>query len=101
MKNKSIIFDLQDWYLSKCDGQWEHEYGIELSTLDNPGWTLSIDLRADEKLNSIKKSFYQSETNEDDWIAVNVDDRFVKIACGPQNLADSLKIFLSAVYYNK
>ena len=35
---------LQDWYLKQCDGGWEHEYGIKIETLDNPGWKVIIDL---------------------------------------------------------
>lgn len=35
---------LTRWYASQCDGDWEHAYGVEIGTLDNPGWTLTIDL---------------------------------------------------------
>jgi hypothetical protein len=36
---------LMRWYRSRCDGEWEHDHGIEIGTLDNPGWSLKIDLR--------------------------------------------------------
>ncbi|MEJ7813409.1 MAG: Imm53 family immunity protein [Gemmatimonadaceae bacterium] len=35
---------LQAWYLAHCDGGWEHDAGIRISTLDNPGWRVSIPL---------------------------------------------------------
>ena len=35
---------LQRWYASCCDGKWEHAYGVKIDTLDNPGWSLEIDL---------------------------------------------------------
>src|SRR5262245_45197449 len=35
---------LQRWYDSRCDGRWEHDYGIEIETCDNPGWLVRIDL---------------------------------------------------------
>ena len=35
---------LARWYQSQCDGDWEHTYGIQIETLDNPGWSVSIDL---------------------------------------------------------
>ena len=35
---------LQQWYQKNCDGEWEHLYGIEIETLDNPGWHVKIDL---------------------------------------------------------
>jgi hypothetical protein len=28
---------LQGWYATQCDGDWEHEYGVSIETLDNPG----------------------------------------------------------------
>jgi hypothetical protein len=39
-----LIRQLQEWYLANCDGDWEHSYGIEIGTLDNPGWSLKVDL---------------------------------------------------------
>jgi len=36
---------LQKWYADHCDGDWEHEYGIVIETLDNPGWSIVIDLK--------------------------------------------------------
>ena len=38
------LTQLQKWYLSQCDGDWEHTYGIGIGTLDNPGWSLKINL---------------------------------------------------------
>ncbi len=35
---------LCDWFDKQCDGDWEHEFGIAIGTLDNPGWSLRIDL---------------------------------------------------------
>ncbi|MHC3815880.1 Imm53 family immunity protein [Streptomyces sp. DT9] len=36
---------LQNWYAQQCDGDWEHEWGVKIATLDNPGWTIEIDLK--------------------------------------------------------
>lgn len=35
---------LVEWYTKHCDGDWEHQHGVRLETLDNPGWILSVDL---------------------------------------------------------
>ncbi len=40
-----ILTDLQNWYAAQCDGDWEHQYGVKIDTLDNPGWSVNIDLR--------------------------------------------------------
>lgn len=31
--NDDLIW-LQSWYLSNCDGEWEHGYGVAIDTLD-------------------------------------------------------------------
>ena len=45
MTNDGSSLDfLQQWYAEQCNGDWEHEFGIKIETLDNPGWSLEIDL---------------------------------------------------------
>jgi hypothetical protein len=42
MMDNSLIKWIQQWYVSQCDGDWEHECGIKITTLDNPGWDIKI-----------------------------------------------------------
>jgi hypothetical protein len=35
---------LAEWYIKNCNGDWEHQYGVKIETLDNPGWHVEIDL---------------------------------------------------------
>ena len=39
---------IENWYQSQCHGDWEHDYGIKIETLDNPGWRVVIDLAGTE-----------------------------------------------------
>ncbi len=39
-----VLSRLQEWYSSQCDEEWEHQYGVHIETLDNPGWMVRIDL---------------------------------------------------------
>src|SRR5688572_681800 len=39
-----ILSRLQRWYAAQCDGNWEHQYGVKIETLDNRGWLVKIDL---------------------------------------------------------
>lgn len=41
----NVLSELQKWYMSQCNGEWEHSYFVSIGTLDNPGWKLEIDLR--------------------------------------------------------
>jgi len=35
---------LQGWYAAQCNGEWEHDFGVKIDTLDNPGWLVRVDL---------------------------------------------------------
>ena len=39
---------IENWYASQCDGDWEHDYGVKINTVDNPGWAVTIDLEGTE-----------------------------------------------------
>lgn len=84
---------LQRWYLAQCNGDWEHSWGLEVHTLDNPGWGLKIDLAETELAD---RSFAQVETDRsnNDWLRCWVGKQAFEIACGPLNLVEGLEIFL-------
>jgi hypothetical protein len=42
---KSPLQRLADWYAAQCDDDWEHGMGITISSIDNPGFAVDIDLR--------------------------------------------------------
>ena len=42
---RDALYLLQRWYVAQCDAEWEHSYGVEIGTLDYPGWSLRIDLK--------------------------------------------------------
>jgi hypothetical protein len=59
--------EIQAWYASHCDGEWEHTYGVRIVTLDNPGWWVKIDLSGTklERADFTPKVEHRSET---DWL---------------------------------
>ena len=32
------------WFRSRCDGRWEHEKGIRIESIDNPGFWIHVDV---------------------------------------------------------
>ncbi|WP_223653945.1 Imm53 family immunity protein [Hymenobacter psoromatis] len=55
---------LQDWYEINYNGDWEHNSGLSLTTLDNPGWHLILSLQ-DTTLENIEfDRQYQSTSFE-------------------------------------
>jgi hypothetical protein len=87
---------LQGWYRSHCDGDWEHDCGIRISTLDNPGWSLSIDLGGTSKADCVVPRNLV-ERSENDWVSVVVKDGQFKAHGGPENLSEMIRLFAEFV----
>ncbi|MBI1927369.1 immunity 53 family protein [Candidatus Poribacteria bacterium] len=88
----NILQWLQNWYFQQCDDNWEHNYGIKIDTLDNPGWSVEIDL-TDTDLEFEPFERVEVEYSEQDLIHCRVQDRVFRGAGGPNNLQDILEIF--------
>jgi hypothetical protein len=85
---------LEQWYLSQCNGEWEHAWGVRIDTLDNPGWSVSIDLRDTKKDG---KSIVRARVDRDknDWIQYWAEESKFQIRCGPLNLSEAIEIFVA------
>ena len=42
------LSELAQWYTRHCNGGREHHHGITITTTDNPGWWVKIDLTGTE-----------------------------------------------------
>ena len=84
----------QQWYYSQCDGDWEHQHGVEIGTLDNPGWRVRIDV---EETSLSERPFAAVERveHETDWIVCRVRDGRFEGAGGPLMLEEILEVFLA------
>jgi len=95
VKNMDAIKYLQEWFCSQCNGDWEHNYGISISTIDNPGWSLKINLTDtdlyDRKFQEV--SFFVQEKAQ--WYQCKVKAGFFEAACDPRSLSTVILIFLS------
>ncbi|MFF4649688.1 immunity 53 family protein [Streptomyces sp. NPDC001380] len=83
---------LQGWCLSHCDGQWEHEWGVRIDTLDNPGRTVSVGLRGTplEGRAHLRREIDRSDGDRvEAWSARGA----FHAACGPRNLTEALTLF--------
>jgi hypothetical protein len=90
---------LEQWYFSQCNEDWEHSYGIEIGTLDNPGWYFKIDLTdIDIESNKYTEYYYSigddAKTSGNNWIDMKLKDgKFVGYG-DPHRLNELVKIFL-------
>ncbi|PNY82442.1 immunity 53 family protein [Deinococcus koreensis] len=83
---------LQGWYYAMCDGDWEHGSGPNISTLDNPGWAVKIDL-SKTYLSTRPFKVCQIERHQDDWLNCTVSQGCFRAFGGPVNLSEIVDIF--------
>ena len=95
-----IINWIEDWYLSQCDGDWEHEFGVEISNCDNPGWNVKIDLRY-TPYEDFTKEWELVEKGENDWYGVKIENAVYDAAGDPKKLKFLLDGFREFVETNK
>ncbi len=69
----ALIF-LQQWYLSQCDGDWEHCFVVKISTTSDPGWEVIIDLEYTE-LEFKEFKTYNSNEDKNNWKYLEVEDK--------------------------
>lgn len=92
LKLEHLLEWLEGFYLLHCDGDWEHSYGFSISSVDNPGWYVKLDL-ADTRLSLVPFVEVKEQRSDLDWVFCRKDtDQFVG-AGGPRNLVEILSIF--------
>lgn len=85
---------LQNWYKENCNSQWEHQYGVSIDTLDNPGWSIIIDL-SETQLLSVPFKEIKIERSDEDWLVCRKADEKFEAFGGISNLGEILIVFLN------
>lgn len=88
----SILIWLEKWYQSNCDTEWEHIYGVKIDTLDNPGWSVKIDL-LNTPLEGKAFENVNVDNGDDDWIVCRVVNNVYEGAGDPLKLEEILRVF--------
>lgn len=92
MDGDSLLAWLQDWYERQCDGDWEHQYGVSIETLDNPGWGVKIDLRG-TALDGQSLEWTRHDGSETNWFQYGVRNERFEAFGDPQKLHTILRVF--------
>jgi len=92
----SNLIWVQKWYLFNCDGDWEHGYGVRIDTLDNPGWSVKINLNGTQA-EGLTTEPIQRKTTDTDWVHCSISNKEFQGAGGPENLDEILQIFRALV----
>lgn len=87
---------LMAWYRSRCDGDWEHQHGVRIGTIDNPGWSLDVDI-AETVHAGTSMPQKLIERSENDWIFAEVKDDVFRARGGTGNLSEMINLFASFI----
>lgn len=81
-----LLSRLNDWYVSQCDGDWEHQCGITIESLDNPGWRMRIDLTGTPEQH--RRDFVDQRDIDDNrkWMVLKKDGNVFEGAGAPARL---------------
>lgn len=87
-----------NWYAENCNGDWEHNNGVLIETLDNPGWSIQIDL-SDTILSGKKLEEISIDISDSNWYRVSSNGSSF-IGAGDQHklkvLLESFKEFVGS-----
>ncbi len=81
---------LQKWFKDQTDGNWEHEVIIKIESIDNPGWSIEIDLM---KSDIIPIEWRLFEISDDNWLGYKFEDNIFYIAGDANKLDLSIRVF--------
>ena len=87
-----IVAWLESFYARHCDGDWEHQSGLAIGTIDNPGWSVKVDL---EGTDLATKPFNRisAERSAEDWIECWREGTSWEGRGGTHNLHELLETF--------
>lgn len=91
-----MLKKIEKLFNQQCDGDWEHEYGIKIETLDNPGWNVKIDLtNLNKKIPNVEWKLY--ENSENDWYGYKINDNCFEASGDVFKLEFLINLFFNVV----
>ena len=92
MPTESPLAFLTRWFAEHCDGDWEHDLGISLETLDNPGWALDVRI-GDTSLQEIVMDWHRNDESDARWMHWRSTGETFEARCGASDLERALDAF--------
>src|SRR3954470_10755305 len=83
---------LTAWFAEHCDGDWEHDEGIRLETLDNPGWALDVRTE-DTELQGRVIDWVKDDQSEEEWLYWRSTGTKFEVRCGVMDLPRAVQAF--------
>ena len=96
-----LLAKIQCWYAEMCNDDWEHTYGVFISNIDNPGWSLKVELKDTYLYDMQFEKLHIQRNDKDDWVIYDLKEGDFQGYGGPKNLGELLSIFLTWAEKNK
>ena len=90
----NVIAEIESWYKQQCNSSWEHQYGISIQTIDNPGWEVKIDLQG-TPYSKLKMAQFHCDRSDTDWIYCKIEKGVFCAYGGTMNLGEMLEYFIN------
>ncbi len=94
-----ILNWIENWFLAQCDGEWEHSFSIKIESLDNPGWSLRIDVAGTE-IQNLVIPYKLFEGTEGNWYGIKLENKIFEAFGDPLKLEFLLNEFKRIVEMN-
>jgi hypothetical protein len=81
------------WFERQSVNEWHEDHGVKIDTLDNPGWSMKVDLKG----TSLQKKVFQEfriERSDRDWVFARKNAEVFEVFGGPRNLNEMIEKFL-------
>lgn len=95
--DRSPLDRLMTWYRAQCNGDWEHQYGVSIETIDNPGWSITIDTNETAEPLTDRAKEIVNHDSETEWMVFWVEDGAFEARGGANELGKMIEQFLELV----
>ena len=83
-----------EWYNNQYDGDWEHKCGIHIETIDNPGWSITINFKDTELEGKNFQEIEKDYESANDWLICFVKNSKFEGRCALPSNYQKFFIFL-------
>ncbi|SHI64916.1 Immunity protein 53 [Rubritalea squalenifaciens DSM 18772] len=95
---------LFQWFLSHCNGQWEHNNGFSIATFDNPGFSIKISCQ-DSDLNpefdwgnfGFDEDGGEKDDNDVEFFVIEKKDYGVSLFSTPGKMNEAMSALMAAL----
>ncbi|QKK15044.1 immunity 53 family protein [Rhizobium indicum] len=82
------------WFERQCVGEWHEDRGVKIDTIDNPGWSMKVDLTG----TALQDKDFQEirvERSDRDWFVARRNDQAFEAFGGSISLNEMIENFLA------